>query len=129
MQTKLFLPNHRGSSLRRVKNGSKWKVKEISLDGGGGGGSGNKENDGGNKSNRNSANLTGTEISPALMAQANWAFVEKLLKVPCLMVLLDAAIEVIVCLNFRTAKAKPNGCCWRRWERKRSNWDSVERRP
>ncbi|XP_021707932.1 DENN domain-containing protein 5A isoform X3 [Aedes aegypti] len=70
----------RGSSLRRVKNGSKWKVKEISLDGGGGGGSGNKENDGGNKSNRNSANLTGTEISPALMAQANWAFVEKLLK-------------------------------------------------
>ncbi|XP_058466910.1 DENN domain-containing protein 5B isoform X3 [Malaya genurostris] len=65
----------RGSSLRRVKNGSKWKVKEISLD------SGNKENDGGgNKSNRNSANLSGTEISPALMAQANWTFVEKLLK-------------------------------------------------
>lgn len=66
----------RGNSLRRVKNGSKWKVKEISLDGG------NKENDGGgNKSNRNSANLSGTEISPALMAQANWTFVEKLLKV------------------------------------------------
>ncbi|XP_058837944.1 DENN domain-containing protein 5B isoform X3 [Topomyia yanbarensis] len=66
----------RGNSLRRVKNGSKWKVKEISLDGGG-----NKENDGGgNKSNRNSANLSGTEISPALMAQANWTFVEKLLK-------------------------------------------------
>ncbi|XP_039428700.1 DENN domain-containing protein 5B isoform X3 [Culex pipiens pallens] len=65
----------RGNSLRRVKNGSKWKVKEISLDGG------NKENDGGgNKSNRNSANLSGTEISPALMAQANWTFVEKLLK-------------------------------------------------
>lgn len=74
---------HRGSSLRRVKNGggSKWKVKEISLEGGGVGGSGNKENDGGNKSNRNSANLSGTEVSPALMAQANWAFVEKLLKV------------------------------------------------
>ncbi|XP_062711796.1 DENN domain-containing protein 5B isoform X2 [Aedes albopictus] len=72
----------RGSSLRRVKNGggSKWKVKEISLEGGGVGGSGNKENDGGNKSNRNSANLSGTEVSPALMAQANWAFVEKLLK-------------------------------------------------
>ncbi|XP_065078318.1 DENN domain-containing protein 5B isoform X3 [Ochlerotatus camptorhynchus] len=72
----------RGSSLRRVKNGSsKWKVKEISLDGGGSaGGVGNKENDGGNKSNRNSANLSGTEISPALLAQANWTFVEKLLK-------------------------------------------------
>ncbi|XP_053684603.1 DENN domain-containing protein 5B [Sabethes cyaneus] len=70
----------RGNSLRRVKNGSKWKVKEISLDGGGGGSS-NKENDGGgNKSNRNSANLSGTEISPALLAQANWTFVEKLLK-------------------------------------------------
>lgn len=55
-------------------------MKEISLDGGGG--SSNKENDiGGNKSNRNSANLSGAEISPALMAQANWTFVEKLLKV------------------------------------------------
>ncbi|XP_055601274.1 DENN domain-containing protein 5B isoform X2 [Uranotaenia lowii] len=65
----------RGNSLRRVKNGSKWKVKEIPLDGG------NKENDGGgNKSNRNSANLSGTEISPAVLAQANWTFVEKLLK-------------------------------------------------
>ncbi|XP_058173440.1 DENN domain-containing protein 5B [Anopheles ziemanni] len=60
----------RGNSLRRVKNGStKWKLKEISLD----------DTDG-NKSNRNSANLTGTEISPALLAQANWTFVEKLLK-------------------------------------------------
>lgn len=83
LQTNLYHPFSRGSSLRRVKNGgSKWKVKEISLDGGGnGGGVGNKENDGGNKSNRNSANLSGTEISPALLAQANWTFVEKLLKV------------------------------------------------
>ncbi|XP_052890576.1 DENN domain-containing protein 5B [Anopheles moucheti] len=61
----------RGNSLRRVKNGStKWKVKEISLDG----------DADGNKSNRNSANLSGAEISPALLAQANWTFVEKLLK-------------------------------------------------
>ena len=75
----------RGNSLRRVKNGStKWKVKEISLDGGGNATNNvpglSKDGDG-NKSNRNSANLSGAEISPALLAQANWTFVEKLLKV------------------------------------------------
>uniref|UniRef100_A0A182J8D9 Uncharacterized protein n=1 Tax=Anopheles atroparvus TaxID=41427 RepID=A0A182J8D9_ANOAO len=77
----------RGNSLRRVKNGStKWKLKEISLDGGGTANptsnttSGLSKDTDGNKSNRNSANLTGTEISPALLAQANWTFVEKLLK-------------------------------------------------
>ncbi|XP_040171723.1 DENN domain-containing protein 5A isoform X3 [Anopheles arabiensis] len=74
----------RGNSLRRVKNGStKWKVKEISLDGGGNATNNvpglSKDSDG-NKSNRNSANLSGAEISPALLAQANWTFVEKLLK-------------------------------------------------
>uniref|UniRef100_A0A8W7PUU3 UDENN domain-containing protein n=1 Tax=Anopheles coluzzii TaxID=1518534 RepID=A0A8W7PUU3_ANOCL len=74
----------RGNSLRRVKNGStKWKVKEISLDGGGNATNNvpglSKDGDG-NKSNRNSANLSGAEISPALLAQANWTFVEKLLK-------------------------------------------------
>lgn len=71
--------------MRRVKNGStKWKVKEISLDGGGNATNNvpglSKDSDG-NKSNRNSANLSGAEISPALLAQANWTFVEKLLKV------------------------------------------------
>ncbi|XP_049544581.1 DENN domain-containing protein 5A isoform X2 [Anopheles darlingi] len=71
----------RGNSLRRVKNGStKWKVKEISLDGATIGASTGKDPADGNKSNRNSANLSGTEISPALLAQANWTFVEKLLK-------------------------------------------------
>ncbi|XP_058055954.1 DENN domain-containing protein 5A [Anopheles bellator] len=82
----------RGNSLRRVKNGStKWKVKEISLDTTATAGSNaaatgavptsafTKDSDG-SKSNRNSANLSGTEISPALLAQANWTFVEKLLK-------------------------------------------------
>uniref|UniRef100_A0A182RLH5 UDENN domain-containing protein n=1 Tax=Anopheles funestus TaxID=62324 RepID=A0A182RLH5_ANOFN len=71
----------RGNSLRRVKNGStKWKVKEISLDGGASNVSGLSKDADGNKSNRNSANLSGAEISPALLAQANWTFVEKLLK-------------------------------------------------
>lgn len=67
----------RTNSLRRVKNGTKdWKVKDISID---------KASDALNSlninSNRNSANLTGTELSPAVLAQANWTFVEKLLKV------------------------------------------------
>ncbi|XP_050081320.1 DENN domain-containing protein 5B isoform X3 [Anopheles maculipalpis] len=71
----------RGNSLRRVKNGStKWKVKEISLDGGTSNLPGLPKDADGNKSNRNSANLSGAEISPALLAQANWTFVEKLLK-------------------------------------------------
>ncbi|XP_035894190.1 DENN domain-containing protein 5B isoform X2 [Anopheles stephensi] len=71
----------RGNSLRRVKNGStKWKVKEISLDGGTTNLPGLSKDADGNKSNRNSANLSGAEISPALLAQANWTFVEKLLK-------------------------------------------------
>lgn len=34
-----------------------------------------------NSINRLSANLTSVELSPALIAQANWTFVEKLLKV------------------------------------------------
>lgn len=58
----------RGNSLRRVKNGIKWRVKDISIDQT-------------NQLNRNSANLSTTELSPALLAQANWTFVEKLLKV------------------------------------------------
>lgn len=66
--------------MRRVQNGSKWRVKEISIDG--------KPPAFSSSSaaaaavaNRNSANLTTVELSPALLAQANWTFVEKLLKV------------------------------------------------
>lgn len=70
---------NRGNSLRRFKNGSKWRTKEISIDG--------KPPTFSSSSaaaaaaNRNSANLSTTELSPALLAQANWTFVEKLLKV------------------------------------------------
>lgn len=68
----------RGNSLRRVKNGSnKWRAKEISIDG--------KpptfSSATAAASNRGSANLSNTDMSPALIAQANWTFVEKLLKV------------------------------------------------
>ncbi|XP_037943215.1 DENN domain-containing protein 5B isoform X2 [Teleopsis dalmanni] len=59
----------RGNSLRRVKNGNKWRAKEICLD--------PKTT---NSVNRLSANLSTTEVSPALIAQANWTFVERLLK-------------------------------------------------
>jgi len=62
----------RGNSLRRVKNGNKWRAKEISLD---------QKPTNLNNLNRLSANLTSTELSPALIAQANWTFVERLLKV------------------------------------------------
>ncbi|XP_031629908.1 DENN domain-containing protein 5B isoform X2 [Contarinia nasturtii] len=68
----------RGNSLRRFKNGSKWRTREISIDG--------KPPTFSSSSaaaaaaNRNSANLATTELSPALLAQANWTFVEKLLK-------------------------------------------------
>lgn len=70
---------NRGNSLRRFKNGSKWRTKEISIDG--------KPPTFSSSSaaaaaaNRNSASLATTELSPALLAQANWTFVEKLLKV------------------------------------------------
>ncbi|KAH8252186.1 hypothetical protein KR026_011806 [Drosophila bipectinata] len=62
----------RGNSLRRVKNGNKWRAREISLD--------QKPNSGSNAINRLSANLTTADVSPALIAQANWTFVERLLK-------------------------------------------------
>lgn len=58
---------YRGNSLRRVKNGNKWRAKEISIDQ--------------KQMNRLSANLSTAEVSPALLAQANWTFVERLLKV------------------------------------------------
>ncbi|KAH8375658.1 hypothetical protein KR200_004760 [Drosophila serrata] len=63
----------RGNSLRRVKNGNKWRAREISLDQKPTGGSSNAIN-------RLSANLTTADVSPALIAQANWTFVERLLK-------------------------------------------------
>ncbi|XP_067645508.1 DENN domain-containing protein 5B isoform X3 [Eurosta solidaginis] len=59
----------RGNSLRRVKNGNKWRAREISID--------QKST---NALNRLSANLSTLEVSPALLAQANWTFVERLLK-------------------------------------------------
>lgn len=69
--------------MRRLKNGSKtWRTKEISIDG--------KPPTFSSSSaaaaaaaNRN-ANLSTAELSPALLAQANWTFVEKLLKVSAL---------------------------------------------
>ncbi|XP_075163800.1 DENN domain containing pinstripe isoform X1 [Haematobia irritans] len=61
----------RGNSLRRVKNGNKWRAKEINFD---------QKPIANNALNRLSANLTNTELSPALIAQANWTFVERLLK-------------------------------------------------
>ncbi|XP_017063491.1 DENN domain-containing protein 5B isoform X1 [Drosophila eugracilis] len=60
----------RGNSLRRVKNGNKWRAREISLD----------QKPSSNAINRLSANLTTADVSPALIAQANWTFVERLLK-------------------------------------------------
>lgn len=67
----------RGSSLRRVKNGSsKWRAKEISIDG-----KPPAFSSAAAVANRNSANLSTADMSPALIAQANWTFVEKLLKV------------------------------------------------
>lgn len=77
-----FSLKNRGNSLRRFKNGSKWRTKEISIDG--------KPPTFSSSSaaaaaaNRNSANLSTSELSPALLAQANWTFVEKLLKVSVL---------------------------------------------
>ncbi|KAM7356859.1 DENN domain containing pinstripe [Cochliomyia hominivorax] len=61
----------RGNSLRRVKNGNKWRAKEINFD---------QKPTTNIALNRLSANLTNTELSPALIAQANWTFVERLLK-------------------------------------------------
>jgi len=54
-----------------VKNGNKWRAREISLD----------QKPSSNAINRLSANLTTADVSPALIAQANWTFVERLLKV------------------------------------------------
>lgn len=69
---------NRGNSLRRVKNGNKWRAREISLDQK----PSNSANCNSNAAiNRLSANLTTTDVSPALIAQANWTFVERLLKV------------------------------------------------
>ncbi|XP_037031285.1 DENN domain-containing protein 5B isoform X2 [Bradysia coprophila] len=70
----------RGNSLRRVKNGSnKWRAKEISIDGKPPAFSSAAA---AAASNRGSANLSNTDMSPALIDQqiANWTFVEKLLK-------------------------------------------------
>lgn len=68
----------RGSSLRRVKNGSKWRAKEIFIEG--------KppvySTIGATTSAmRSSSDNSASDLSPALLAQANWTFVEKLLKV------------------------------------------------
>ncbi|KAH8398853.1 hypothetical protein KR222_008930 [Zaprionus bogoriensis] len=69
----------RGNSLRRVKNGNKWRARDIPLDQ-------KPTTNGGSNSNSNlalnrlSANLTTADVSPALIAQANWTFVERLLK-------------------------------------------------
>lgn len=56
--------------MRRVKTGSnKWKVKDISIEGNG-------------PKPDLTVNLSATvDASPALLAQQNWSFVEKLLKV------------------------------------------------
>lgn len=70
---------NRGNSLRRFKNGSKWRTKEISID--------SKPPTFSSSSaaaaaaNRSSASQSTTELSPALLAQSNWTFVEKLLKI------------------------------------------------
>uniref|UniRef100_A0A1B0C827 DENN domain-containing protein 5B n=2 Tax=Lutzomyia longipalpis TaxID=7200 RepID=A0A1B0C827_LUTLO len=58
----------RGNSLRRVKNGGKWRIKEISLEG---------KPPEVPSSNRQPTSLNTNDMTPA---QANWTFVEKLLK-------------------------------------------------
>lgn len=109
---------NRGNSLRRFKNGSKWRTKEISIDG--------KPPTFSSSSaaaaaaNRNSANLSTTELSPALLAQANWTFVEKLLKVSVISSNMIYSSDLIyfnslwlLCVAFalnRIAKAKQNEC-------------------
>lgn len=69
--------------MRRVKNGSKWRAKEIAIDGKPPAFSSSSAAAAAAAAaaNRNSANLSTSELSPALLAQANWTFVEKLLKV------------------------------------------------
>lgn len=65
----------RGNSLRRVKNGtSKWRVKDIPIDG-------KPPTFGSSTAAAAATNKHPNELSPALLAQANWTFVEKLLKV------------------------------------------------
>lgn len=59
--------------MRRVKTGNKWKVKDISIEG--------------NVPKPDAAAVTlntAADASPALLAQQNWSFVEKLLKVSIL---------------------------------------------
>lgn len=134
-----FSLKNRGNSLRRFKNGSKWRTKEISIDG--------KPPTFSSSSaaaaaaNRNSANLSTSELSPALLAQANWTFVEKLLKVSVLFANSDCiqffqtSFQFIyrfiygmeIKLKFkqlrifsnRIVKVKQSVCCWRKWARKR----------
>lgn len=63
-----------------MKNGSKWRTKEISIDGHGKPPTFSSSIAAAAKQ-KQSANLSSNELSPALLAQANWTFVEKLLKV------------------------------------------------
>lgn len=75
-----MLNPNRGNSLRRVKNGTNsWKIKDISLE------STTGLYDAGRPPNpfslRNTGHLKNNEASPSLKAQANWTFIEKLLKV------------------------------------------------
>jgi hypothetical protein len=84
---------HRGNSLRRLKNGAKWRVKDINIEGKSSTETDHVSAQNGlpphqplqdekkSSSNRNSANLSSIDISPAQIAQANWTFIEKLLKV------------------------------------------------
>lgn len=69
-----FIFFRRGNSLRRVKTGNKWKVKDISIEG--------NATKAAEAAASSTVNLNTTaDASPALLAQQNWSFVEKLLKV------------------------------------------------
>lgn len=52
-----------------------------------------------NSINRLSANLTSVELSPALIAQANWTFVEKLLKVIHYLYVVEDITKYIYSIN------------------------------
>lgn len=72
----------RGNSLRRVKNGSKWRAKEIFIDGKPPAFSSiGAASAAATAAIRSSTDSSVSDLSPALLAQANWTFVEKLLKV------------------------------------------------
>lgn len=127
---------NRGNSLRRFKNGSKWRTKEISIDG--------KPPTFSSSSaaaaaaaNRNSANISTTELSPALLAQANWTFVEKLLKVSVdfhtkfqiqhkifinLLVIFPHFMRSQHWLINRIVNPKQSVCYLKRWAPKRLHW-------